>query len=287
MRLAAVVVGDQVVIVLPAHDQVTGTGPRTVRQGHLRRPVNHAQVHKVITDLARQLPAVLPGVGHKQGVLTGQAASDVRPPGLAEQLRPLGAGDPAVDQVLLQRGLVTHAQPQRCIPLPRGLEPHRHRELREAKPGSHQRHRSPGPRRGELLVVAGHQHLATPALGDRDDGRRVLVRHHRALVDDDQRPLGDRELALGEPGQELRAVVAGLDPGPCQHVARCLAARDPEHVATHRLPSLRPGRHRVRLARPCRAHRHRCPAAGRDRLIQHRGLVEAEAGLRGLRGCVV
>ena len=195
--------GDQLGVVLPADDQVTGRRPRALAEVHRWPVIDQPEVDQVVADQAGQFPAVLPGVGHQQRVLACQPPGNVCLPYLVERVFAVAAGDPAVLGVLLQGCLVSGAQAQAGVAFPFLGEPHRHRELGVPQVAGQHRHAAAGLDGRELLVITGQEDLAVVAFGQVDDPGQVGHRHHRALIDHKQRPRRDGHAPL-DGQQELR-----------------------------------------------------------------------------------
>ncbi len=135
------------------------------------------------------------------------------------------------------------------------------------------------------MVVPGDEHLAAMTLGEVDDPGQVVHRHHRALIDHKQRPRRDG-LALVDHAQELRGVVAPLDPSGSEHVPGGLGAGQANRLAAVGFPCFGACGDGVRLAGPGWADADRDAARRCQVFIDHGGLVQAQAGLRQL-GCVL
>ena len=215
-------IGDELVVVLPCHDQVPGRGSGPGGQRRRAVTIDEAEVNQVVADDPAQLAAILPGIGHQQHLLACQPGGDVGAAGILEHLSLVAAGDPAVLVIGLERALVALAQPQAGPPLPLGGEPDRHRELGVPEVAREQAHPAAAFHRGELLVIAADEQLGVVPLGQAHDLSEVGHRDGAALIDDDQGPLRQPLPRLSHPAQEPGGVPRVPDPGLGEHVPRGL-----------------------------------------------------------------
>ena len=107
------------VVVAAADDQIPGRGLGAFGDPDRSAVVDQAEVDQVVADPGGQFPAPGPVRGHQQHVPPGQVAGHVGLHGLVHGLLRRGTADPAVLVVLIQRGGVPGAQPQRGVRAPR------------------------------------------------------------------------------------------------------------------------------------------------------------------------
>ena len=188
-----------VVVVVAADDQVTGGGLRAFGYRHGPAAVDQAEMDQVAADPPGQFPAACPLRGCQDHVMAGQVAGDVGLDGLVHGLIGRGAADPAVLVVVIERGLVPGAQPQRGVPFPLGGEPDRLGQLHIPEPVGEQHHRAAALDGRELLLIPGEHHLAAVRRGVADERREVLQGDHGALIGQDQRARRDPAAPDGWP----------------------------------------------------------------------------------------
>ena len=215
------------VVVAPADDQVPDR--RFGALGDPDRPaaVDQAEVDQVVADPRGQFPAAGPVRGHQQHVPAVEVAGDVGAGGLVHGLVGRGAADAAVLVVVIQRGGVPGAQPQRGAAFPGGGEPDRLGQLHVPEPVRQQRHGAAAFDGGELLLVPGEHQLAAVPRGVGDDRGEVGDGDHRAFVGQDQR--ARRDPALGEVGEQPGGVRGDPDPGRAQFVGGVLGGGGADH----------------------------------------------------------
>ena len=234
-----------------------------------RVALDQAEVDQVLADPGGQFPAPGPVRGHQQDVPPGQVAGHVGMDGLVHGLLGRGAADPAVLVVVVQRGGVPVAQPQRGLAFPCGFEPDRLGQLHVPEPVRQQHHRAAAFHGGELLLIPGQHQLAAVARRVFDQRGQVGQGHHRPFVHLDQRARRDGV----EVGQEPGGVRRDADTGVAELVGGVLGGRGAEHRAAPRPrgggqdPGLAgPGRYPRDMTRPhqclqrswCSLFRHRC-----------------------------
>ena len=275
------------VVVVAADDQVAGAGGGAFGDLHGAGGVDQAEVDEVVADPGGQFPAAGPVGGGEDHVAAGQVAGHVGPGGLVHGLLGRGAVDAAVLVVVVQRGRVALAQPQRGVPFPGLGEPHGLGQLHVSQPVSEQHHRAAALDRGELLLVAGEDHLAAVPGRVADDGRQVGHGDHRALVHHDERARGDA--AVVDVGQQPGGVRRHLYAGLAQLVRGVLGGGGPEHASRPAWlgPGLRGGRERAGLAGARGPDDHLHGPAGGEHVVDGGGLVEAQPALRDVLARVV
>ena len=270
------------VVVAAADDQVPGRGLGALGDPDVAAVVDQAEVDQVVADPGGQFPAAGPVRGHQQDVAAGQVAGHVGVGGLVHGLVGRGAADAAVLVVLVQRGGVPVAQPQRGGAFPGGGEPDRFGELDVAEPVGEQRHGAAAFDGGELLLVPGQHQLA--AVAGRVAGNRGQVGHgdHRALVGQDQR--AGRDPACGEVGEQPGGVRGDLDAGGAEFVGGVLGGGGAEHRA---VPGPRGGGQDAGLAGAGRAGDHLDGAGRGEDVPDGGGLVQPQPARRGMLARVV
>ena len=159
------------VVVAAADDQVADRRLGAVGDPDGPAVVDQAEVDQVVADPGGQFPAAGPVRGHQQHVPAVQVAGHVGADGLVHGLVGRGAADAAVLVVLIQRGGVPGAQPQRGAAFPGGGEPDRFGELHVAEPVREQRHGAAAFDGGELFLVPGQDQLAAVPRRVADDAR--------------------------------------------------------------------------------------------------------------------
>jgi hypothetical protein len=219
--------GLKAVVVAAADDQVPYRRPDAIGDPDRLGVADQAEEDQVTADPLGQFPAAGPVRGHQQHVPAIQAAGHVGAGGLVHGLVGWGATDAAVAVVVIQRGGVALAQPQRGAAFPSGGEPNRLGKLDVAEPIRQQAHGAAAFDRCELLLVPGEHELAAVPGRIGDDGRQMGDGDHGALVGQDQR--ARRNPALSQVGEQPGGVRGDLDPGRAQFVGGVLGGGGAEH----------------------------------------------------------
>ena len=150
------------------------------------------------------------------------------------------AANPALLLIQRRDGDIARAQPQCGVAFPFLSEADGLGELDVAHLAGEHDHPAAPLDRGELLVVPGDQHPALMLAGQAHDRGEVGHRHHRRLIEQEQRSGPQGPGAAGFPGagevaEEVGGVGGQVHPGLVQDVAGGLGGGQPVHLPQARL----------------------------------------------------